>query len=102
MYSWQPLSSSFVSPRQRAQRTFELLNLGFKDLPWKAHGSADGALSSSPEELCPARIEITEDIREWDYGDYEGITSPEIRKLRKEQGLSEQWDIWKDGCPGGE
>lgn len=89
---------SFVSPRQRAQRTFELLNLGFTDLPWKAHGPAEGVAA----EACQARIEITDDIREWDYGDYEGITSPEIRKLRKEQGLSEHWDIWRDGCPGGE
>lgn len=95
--------TSFVSPRKRAQRTFELLNLGFQDLPWKPHGSgAADAGAPLPSSPCNARVEITEDIREWDYGDYEGITSAEIRKLRKEQGLSEQWDIWKDGCPGGE
>lgn len=92
--------SSFVSPRKRAQRTFELLNLGFKDLPWKAHGSAEGGMG--PSQVCAARIEVTDDIREWDYGEYEGITSAEIRKVRKHKGLSEQWDIWKDGCPGGE
>ncbi|KAK2601178.1 hypothetical protein N8I77_010646 [Diaporthe amygdali] len=92
------LTHIFVSPRKRAQRTFELLNLGFKDLPWHAHGPAGDA----PGLACNARIEITEDIREWDYGDYEGITSAEIRKLRKDQGLSESWDIWRDGCPGGE
>lgn len=45
---------------------------------------------------------MTEDIREWDYGDYEGITTAEIRKMRKAQGLGEGWDIWRDGCPGGE
>lgn len=88
----------FVSPRTRAQRTFELLNLGFRDLPWKAHGPADDC----DGEACNARIEVTEDIREWDYGDYEGITSVDIRKLRREQGLDEHWDIWRDGCPGGE
>lgn len=82
----------------RAQRTFELLNLGFKDLPWKPHGPA----SEAPLLDCNARIEVTEEIREWDYGNYEGITTPEIRKLRKEQGLDEHWDIWRDGCPGGE
>ncbi|KJZ71297.1 hypothetical protein HIM_09307 [Hirsutella minnesotensis 3608] len=92
------LSHIYVSPRKRAQRTFELLNLGISDpLPWKAHGdpSSDGL-------ACNARIEITEDAREWDYGDYEGITSPEIRKIRAEQGLEITWDIWRDGCPGGE
>jgi len=50
-------------------------------------------------------VQITEDIREWDYGDYEGITSPQIRELRKKQGIggpNGEWDIWKEGCPGGE
>lgn len=88
----------YVSPRKRAQRTFELLNLGISGpLPWQPHGnSLGGGLQ------CNAKVEITEDIREWDYGDYEGVTSPEIRRMRAEQGLEGTWDIWKDGCPGGE
>ncbi len=89
---------SYVSPRRRAQRTLELLNLACEDqLPWQAHGApfCEG-------QRCLARIEVTEDIREWDYGDYEGITTPHIRELRKEQGLDPSWDIWRDGCPGGE
>ena len=45
---------------------------------------------------------MTDDVREWDYGDYEGITSPEIRKIRADKGIQGTWDIWKDGCPGGE
>lgn len=44
---------------------------------------------------------VTEDIREWEYGEYEGITSQEIRERRKAGGLG-GWDIWRDGCPGGE
>jgi sedoheptulose-bisphosphatase len=87
-----------VSPRKRAQRTFELLNLGFKGLlPWQVHGDKDGDGLESD-----ARVQVTEDIREWDYGDYEGITSAEIRKMRADQGIEGYWDIWKDGCPGGE
>jgi broad specificity phosphatase PhoE len=46
-------------------------------------------------------VQITEDIREWDYGDYEGITSAQIKEQREKAGL-EPWDIWRDGCPGGE
>lgn len=46
-------------------------------------------------------MEITEAIREWDYGEYEGLTSPQIREDRKQKGLG-PWDIWRDGCPGGE
>lgn len=37
-------------------------------------------------------------MAEWDYGDYEGITTDEIRASRP----GGKWDIWKDGCPGGE
>lgn len=88
----------YVSPRKRAQRTFELLNIGLEDpLPWKPHGDIE-----SKGLPCQAKVEVTEDIREWDYGDYEGITTAEIRKIRTGQGYKGTWDIWKDGCPGGE
>jgi broad specificity phosphatase PhoE len=86
-----------VSPRRRAQRTLELLDLGCHDrLPWQdeLHGKSD--------IQHKAKVQITEDIREWDYGDYEGKTSPQIREERKAAGLPESWDIWRDGCPGGE
>jgi probable phosphoglycerate mutase len=36
------------------------------------------------------------DLQEWDYGDYEGRTTPDIR--REQPG----WTVWGDGCPGGE
>jgi broad specificity phosphatase PhoE len=39
---------------------------------------------------------VRDDLREWDYGDYEGITTPEIRSRRPD------WFLWRDGCPGGE
>ena len=63
----------FVSPRARAKRTLELLGLP----------------ASIP-------VEETEDLAEWDYGDYEGKKTKEIKE---ENG---DWDIWTDGCPGGE
>lgn len=49
-----------------------------------------------------AKVQIVEDIREWDYGDYEGLTSTQIRERRKKETGDGTWDIWKDGCPGGE
>jgi broad specificity phosphatase PhoE len=40
--------------------------------------------------------ELTEALLEWDYGEYEGITTKEIRETRPD------WFLWRDGCPGGE
>jgi broad specificity phosphatase PhoE len=38
----------------------------------------------------------TEDLLEWDYGEYEGITTAQIRESRPD------WYLWRHGCPGGE
>ena len=35
-------------------------------------------------------------LREFDYGEYEGLTSDQIRARRPD------WDLFRDGCPGGE
>jgi broad specificity phosphatase PhoE len=42
------------------------------------------------------RAELSEALLEWDYGEYEGITTKEIREKRPD------WFLWRDGCPGGE
>ena len=42
------------------------------------------------------QVETTEDLLEWDYGDYDGVTTAEIRESRP------GWNLWRDGCPGGE
>ena len=60
-----------TSPLQRARDTAELAGFG-------------------------AQAEVETDLREWDYGDYEGITTAEIREQRP------GWTVFKDGCPGGE
>ena len=59
------------SPLARARETCELAGLG-------------------------DRAELRDALMEWDYGDYEGITSDEIRVDRPD------WLLWRDGCPGGE
>jgi broad specificity phosphatase PhoE len=46
--------------------------------------------------LPAARAVIEPLISEYDYGDYEGLTPDQISVLRP------GWDIWRDGCPGGE
>jgi broad specificity phosphatase PhoE len=84
----------YVSPRKRAQQTFDLLFGGTSDLKI---GDEDGK--------GIARLE--EDITEWDHGMYEGWLGNEIRASRKERGVvgvngEEEWSIWRDGCEEGE
>src|ERR1700683_4979725 len=61
----------FTSPLRRAVRTCELA--GFKSV-----------------------AEIDRDLVEWDYGNYEGRRTAEIRAGRPD------WQLFRDGCPGGE
>lgn len=59
------------SPRRRALRTAELAGIA-------------------------APIDIEPDLAEWDYGEFEGQRSTEIRLTYPD------WSIYRDGCPGGE
>lgn len=81
------LTYIFVSPRLRAQQTLQLV------------------LKSLPQEV-QAKIKIItdNDVREWDYGDYEGLLTKQIKQLRSDRGLDRDrdWLIWRDGCENGE
>ncbi|CAM8658483.1 phoE Broad specificity phosphatase PhoE and related phosphatases [Acidimicrobiia bacterium] len=59
------------SPMQRARRTCELAGL------------LDRAVTDN-------------DLQEWDYGDYEGVTTPTIRETVP------GWTVWSGICPNGE
>jgi probable phosphoglycerate mutase len=63
----------FSSPRQRARDT-ATLSLGSFETP----------------------VVVTDLLAEYDYGDYEGLTNTEI------QALQPRWELFDDGCPGGE
>lgn len=49
-------------------------------------------------ELCGLATvaRADDDLLEWDYGDYEGLSTPEI------QAIEPSWQLWRDGCPKGE
>jgi broad specificity phosphatase PhoE len=47
-------------------------------------------------DLVGLRPQLRDDLLEFDYGDYEGITTEQIREQRPD------WYLWRDGCPGGE
>jgi probable phosphoglycerate mutase len=61
----------FTSPLQRARRTCELAGFG-------------------------TVAEVDSDLVEWNYGDYEGRRTADIRLERPD------WQLFRDGCPGGE
>ena len=61
----------FTSPLQRARRSSELAAL------------------NRPAEIDP-------DLAEWDYGEFEGLRTDEIRERNPD------WNVFKDGCPRGE
>ena len=42
------------------------------------------------------RAVVDSDLVEWDYGEYEGRRTPDIHKERPD------WQLFRDGCPGGE
>jgi broad specificity phosphatase PhoE len=91
---------------------------GKTDLPLVAEGETEAvALRGSLSHLRPALVlssplrrardtcglagfgdkaETTELLTEMDYGEYEGLTTGEIRRRRPD------WDLYRDGCPGGE
>ncbi|GGL16704.1 histidine phosphatase family protein [Mangrovihabitans endophyticus] len=70
----------------------------------RLRGRSFAAVLSSPRrralrtaELAGLRVtEVTDDLVEWDYGEYEGITTASIHEDRP------GWSLWTDGCPGGE
>jgi broad specificity phosphatase PhoE len=97
-------------------KTFELLFSGTevtKSLDAEAADPIDQATDvhlgkGVPEEIFaggPGSVLVTEQIAEWDYGDYEGLKKEQVRKLRFARGLlkgDEEWSVWRDGCECGE
>lgn len=67
----QTFRAVLVSPLQRARQTCELAGLG-------------------------AQAQVCDDLHEWDYGAYEGLTTAEIRRAVP------GWTIWSHPCPQGE
>lgn len=67
----ETFAAVFVSPLGRARETAQLAGLG-------------------------EQAQVRDDLAEYDYGDYEGITTDAIREHRP------GWYLWRDGVPNGE
>jgi broad specificity phosphatase PhoE len=66
-----PVDAVFVSPLRRARETHSALELSIP-------------------------CQVRDDLLEWDYGDYEGLTPSDVRDL------DPTWDLWTNGAPAGE
>jgi len=89
---------------------------GLTDIPLTKTGEEQAALMAKPlqkihfvktfmsprlrarqtSELAGCHSEIDPDLAEWDYGDFEGLTSLEIKTKHP------NWNLFIDGAPGGE
>ncbi|MBV9818137.1 MAG: histidine phosphatase family protein [Solirubrobacterales bacterium] len=72
----------------------------------RLHAGAFGLVLCSPRRRAVQTCELAgygdvaqrcDELVEWDYGDYEGLTTPQIWERH-----DSDWNLWRDGCPGGE
>lgn len=71
MLSRWEFSAVYASPLSRARETCELAGYGDREV-------------------------VLDDLAEWNYGEYEGLTIDQIRARHS------GWALWRDGVPGGE
>lgn len=99
--------TAWTVTRQHTGRTDLPLNpageAAARELGDRLGGRSYDLVLSSPlrRALDTARLagfepRVDDRLREMDYGEYEGITTAQIRERRPD------WDLWRDGAPGGE
>ena len=113
-----PLLRLFVIRHGETEWALTGQHTGISEIPLTAHGEDEAralrpALAgvafahvfTSPRQRARRTCELAglggaakvePDLAEWVYGDYEGLTPAEIDKLRP------GWEVFRDGCPGGE
>lgn len=83
--------------REQAASLTSLLERVLDGKPGELVSSPRRRATETAQLALPAQhMAIDPLVAEYDYGDYEGLTAPQIRQL------APGWDIWRDGCPDGE
>ena len=81
--------------REQAKLAADALDVLSLDNPLVVSSPRRRALVTA--ELAGLTVdEVSPLLAEWDYGDYEGLTTKEIRQTVPD------WLVWTHGCPGGE
>jgi probable phosphoglycerate mutase len=81
--------------REQAKLAADALDVLRLDNPLVVSSPRRRALVTA--ELAGLRVdEVSPLLAEWDYGDYEGLTTREIQQTVPD------WLVWTHGCPGGE
>jgi probable phosphoglycerate mutase len=114
----QPLPTVFLARHGETAWSLSLQHTGLTDLPLTERGERNARalgnrlqnsnfvrVFTSPLQRARKTCELAgfgnvatvdNDLVEWNYGDYEGRTTADIRKDRPD------WQLFRDGCPGGE
>ncbi len=114
----EPLPSVYLARHGETEWTVSKQHTGKTDLPLTERGERNaralagrlkgmtfGHVLTSPLRRASRTCELAgfgkvavvdPDLIEWDYGEYEGLTTADIRKRRPD------WQLFRDGCPGGE
>jgi probable phosphoglycerate mutase len=81
--------------REQAKLTADALSVLTLDNPWVVCSPRRRARVTA--ELAGLEVdEVSSMLSEWDYGDYEGLTTKQIQQQVPD------WLVWTHGCPGGE
>ncbi|WIE60229.1 histidine phosphatase family protein [Curtobacterium sp. MCLR17_032] len=85
-----PLTENGVAQAERAARYLA-------DRDFALALSSPLARARETARIIGVDPELDEDLYEWDYGAYEGLTTPQIKVQRHGP-----WDLWTDGVPAGD
>lgn len=88
--------STDIPLTEEGRRQASALAPRFEGIEFDLVLSSPASRALETAELAGFEPQIEERLREWDYGEYEGLTTAQIHESRPE------WFLFRDGCPDGE
>lgn len=95
--SGQHTSYTDIDLTPNGERQARELGVALAGRAFKAVWSSPRVRARHTAELAGLAVTaVDDDLAEWGYGSYEGLTTVQIRERRPD------WSLWTDGCPEGE